>query len=150
MIKTLTRHFRLFGSRCLLEDEAPDEGSSMGEGQLAAALVLHFLKMPNPTLRSTVSHYLGLFFIPQFQFFSAVSLLTLSSVENLRTSLPGGQTDTDGSSKSHPASGWRANKNASFPDQQELQNILQKLSRQSLEATTPGDTDSLSSYTSGW
>ncbi|XP_034741033.1 alsin-like isoform X3 [Etheostoma cragini] len=60
-------------------------------------------------------------------------------------------TDTDGSPKSHLLSGWEANKNSAFPDELELQNLLQKLSSHSFEmrhTTGPGDTDSLSSYTS--
>ncbi|XP_070770301.1 alsin-like [Enoplosus armatus] len=60
-------------------------------------------------------------------------------------------TQTDGSPKSHPLSGWTANENAAFADEMEIQNLLQKLSNQSLEinhTTGPGDTDSLSSYTS--
>nr|XP_046260313.1 alsin-like isoform X3 [Scatophagus argus] len=60
-------------------------------------------------------------------------------------------TQTDGSPKSHPLSGWRSNKNSAFPDELELQNLLQKLSGHSLEmhhTAGPGDTDSLSSYTS--
>ncbi|XP_067459329.1 alsin-like isoform X2 [Thunnus thynnus] len=59
-------------------------------------------------------------------------------------------TQTDGSPKSQPLSGWTANKN-SFNDELELQNLLQKLSGHSLEmrhASGPGDTDSLSSQTS--
>ncbi|XP_030284576.1 alsin-like isoform X4 [Sparus aurata] len=64
---------------------------------------------------------------------------------------PDGLTETDGSPKSHPLSGWRSNKNSALSDERELQNLLQKLSGHSLE--TPdisglGDTDSLSSYTS--
>ncbi|XP_042350663.1 alsin-like [Plectropomus leopardus] len=60
-------------------------------------------------------------------------------------------TNTDGSPNSHPLSGWRAKKNSAFSDEVELQNLLQKLSSQSVEmqhTTGPGDTDSLSSYTS--
>ncbi|XP_049905725.1 alsin-like isoform X1 [Epinephelus moara] len=60
-------------------------------------------------------------------------------------------TETDGSPKSYPLSGWRANKNPAFPDETQLQNLLRKLSSHSLEmrhTTGPGDTDSLSSYTS--
>ncbi|XP_040003965.1 alsin-like isoform X1 [Xiphias gladius] len=60
-------------------------------------------------------------------------------------------TQTDSSPKSHPLSGWGANKNSVFPDEMELQNLLQKLSGHSLETqhtTGPGDTDSLSSHTS--
>lgn len=62
-------------------------------------------------------------------------------------------TQTDGSPKSHPLPGWRANKNPSFTDELELQNILHKLSVHSLETqstSAPGDTDSVSSHTSGW
>ncbi|XP_059199040.1 alsin-like isoform X2 [Centropristis striata] len=68
-----------------------------------------------------------------------------------RTSLPVGHTETDGSPKSHPLSGRSSNKNSPFHDEKELQNLLQKLSSHSLEmrhTTRPGDTDSLSSYTS--
>ncbi|XP_026231827.1 alsin-like isoform X2 [Anabas testudineus] len=60
-------------------------------------------------------------------------------------------TQTDGSPKSHPLPGWRANKNPSFTDELELQNILHKLSVHSLETqstSAPGDTDSVSSHTS--
>ncbi|KAM9343957.1 alsin-like [Pholidichthys leucotaenia] len=59
-------------------------------------------------------------------------------------------TETDGNLKTYLLSGWRANKNSSFTDELELQNILEKLSGQSLEAqhTRTGDTDSLSSHTS--
>ncbi|XP_044073201.1 alsin-like isoform X3 [Siniperca chuatsi] len=60
-------------------------------------------------------------------------------------------TQTDGSPMSHPLSGWRANENSTFPDEMEIQKLLQKLSSQSLEmrhTTGLGDTDSLSSYTS--
>lgn len=76
----------------------------------------------------------------------------------LRENLPGdtrsepdGQTDTtaqtDGGPKSHPPTGWTSTKNFAFPDELEVQNILQKLSNHPLEKH--GDTDSLSSYTSG-
>lgn len=76
----------------------------------------------------------------------------------LRENLPGdtrsepdGQTDTmaqtDGGPRSHPPTGWSSTKNFAFPDELEVQNILQKLSNHSLEKH--GDTDSLSSYTSG-
>ncbi|XP_076603108.1 alsin-like isoform X2 [Chaetodon auriga] len=68
---------------------------------------------------------------------------------------PGEQTDpltqTDGSPRSHPLPGWRSKKNSAFHDELELQNLLQKLSSHSLEmhqSSGPGDTDSLSSYTS--
>lgn len=54
---------------------------------------------------------------------------------------------TDGISKSHLHAGWATNKNLAFPDDLELQNILGKLSRHTLEKQ--GDNDSLSSYTSG-
>ncbi|XP_035532250.1 alsin-like isoform X5 [Morone saxatilis] len=60
-------------------------------------------------------------------------------------------TQTDGSPTSRPLSGWRSKKNSAFPDETELQNLLQKLSSHSLEmrhTSGPGDTDSLSSYTS--
>ncbi|XP_047193094.1 alsin-like isoform X1 [Scophthalmus maximus] len=59
-------------------------------------------------------------------------------------------TQTDGRPKSHPLSCWTANKNSAFPDELELQNILQKLSGHSLEPhhSAQGDTDSLSSHTS--
>lgn len=53
---------------------------------------------------------------------------------------------------SHPLSAWRVNKNSSFPDEIELRNLLHKLSARSLETqhiTALGDTDSLSSHTSG-
>lgn len=62
-------------------------------------------------------------------------------------------TQTDGSPKSHPLSGWTSNKNSAFPDETELQNLLQKLSVHPVEMhriAGPGDSDSLSSYTSGW
>lgn len=52
----------------------------------------------------------------------------------------------------HPQSGRETNKKPSFPDEIELQNLLQKLSAHSLEmhnAAGLGDTDSLSSHTSG-
>uniref|UniRef100_A0A3B4Z270 Alsin Rho guanine nucleotide exchange factor ALS2 a n=1 Tax=Seriola lalandi dorsalis TaxID=1841481 RepID=A0A3B4Z270_SERLL len=61
-------------------------------------------------------------------------------------------TQTDGSPKSYSLSGWRANKNSTFPDETELQSLLQKLSGHTLETqhtTGPGDSDSLSSHTSG-
>nr|XP_020470120.1 alsin-like [Monopterus albus] len=68
---------------------------------------------------------------------------------------PDGHTDplsqTDGSPKSHVLSGWKANKNSTFPDEMEIQNLLHKLSDHSLEmqhTTGPGDSDSLSSHTS--
>ncbi|XP_063743764.1 alsin-like isoform X3 [Eleginops maclovinus] len=60
-------------------------------------------------------------------------------------------SETDSSPKSHPPSGWRANKNSAFSDETQISNLLQKLSSQPLEmhqSTGPGDTDSLSSYTS--
>ncbi|XP_069388473.1 alsin-like isoform X5 [Paralichthys olivaceus] len=60
-------------------------------------------------------------------------------------------TQTDGRPVSHPLSCWGANKNSAFPDEMELQNLLQKLSGHSLEmqpVSGPGDTDSLSSQTS--
>ncbi|KAF3842963.1 hypothetical protein F7725_001812, partial [Dissostichus mawsoni] len=59
--------------------------------------------------------------------------------------------ETDGSPKSHRPLCWRANKNSAFSDETEINNLLQKLSSQPLEihqSTGPGDTDSLSSYTS--
>uniref|UniRef100_A0A672IXI3 Alsin Rho guanine nucleotide exchange factor ALS2 n=1 Tax=Salarias fasciatus TaxID=181472 RepID=A0A672IXI3_SALFA len=50
-------------------------------------------------------------------------------------------------------SGWRPNKSSAFSDEQQLQNILKKLSAHSLETQQPqtgsGDSDSLSSHTSG-
>ncbi|XP_045909587.1 alsin-like isoform X3 [Micropterus dolomieu] len=68
---------------------------------------------------------------------------------------PGGHTDpltqSDSSLRSHPLSGWRASDNSAFPDEMDIQNLLQKISSQSLEMrhiAGPGDTDSLSSYTS--
>uniref|UniRef100_A0A7N8XQ27 Alsin-like n=1 Tax=Mastacembelus armatus TaxID=205130 RepID=A0A7N8XQ27_9TELE len=60
-------------------------------------------------------------------------------------------TQPDGTPMLCPLSGWRANKNSVFPDEVELQSLLQKLSGSSLETqqtTGPGDTDSLSSHTS--
>uniref|UniRef100_A0A3B4ZP77 Alsin Rho guanine nucleotide exchange factor ALS2 a n=1 Tax=Stegastes partitus TaxID=144197 RepID=A0A3B4ZP77_9TELE len=60
-------------------------------------------------------------------------------------------TQTDGSPKAHTLSGWRSNKNSAFTNELELQNLLEKLSGQTLEAhhtTWTGDTDSLSSHTS--
>ncbi|XP_041806349.1 alsin-like isoform X4 [Chelmon rostratus] len=60
-------------------------------------------------------------------------------------------TQTDGSPKSQPLPGCRSNKKSAFPDEMELQSLLQKLSCHSLEmhhTSGPGDTDSLSSYTS--
>ncbi|KAM3608464.1 uncharacterized protein V6R79_026113 [Siganus canaliculatus] len=57
-------------------------------------------------------------------------------------------TETDGSPRSKLLSGWRSNRNSPFSDEVELQNILQKLSRHSLEAhqtSGSGDTDSVSS-----
>lgn len=101
-------------------------------------------------------------------FYFSVSLLSLSLPslhhKNFRKNVPVGTklepddhidplAQTDGSPKSHPLSGWRANKNSAFPDEMEVKNLLQKLSSHSLEmhhTTGPGDTDSLSSYTSGW
>ncbi|XP_040913014.1 alsin-like isoform X2 [Toxotes jaculatrix] len=59
--------------------------------------------------------------------------------------------EPDGSSKSHPLSGWGASKNSAFSDEMELQNLLQKLSGHSLEmqhSAGLGDTDSQSSHTS--
>ncbi|KAK2839612.1 hypothetical protein Q5P01_013352 [Channa striata] len=68
---------------------------------------------------------------------------------------PDGQADpptqTNGSPKSHPLSGWRTNKNPSLSDEMELQKLLRKLSVHSSEMQQPagpGDTDSLSSHTS--
>ncbi len=95
---------------------------------------------------------------------STFSLFSFLSLQNFRKNLPVDSklepdghadplTQADGSPKSHPLSGWRANENSAFPDEIELQNLLRKLSIQSLEmhhAAGPGDTDSLSSYTSGW
>ncbi|XP_027146712.1 alsin isoform X2 [Larimichthys crocea] len=60
-------------------------------------------------------------------------------------------TQTDSSPKSQPPSGWGSNKNSAFADETALQNLLQKLSSHSLEmhhTPGPGDSDSLSSYTS--
>ncbi|XP_029314929.1 alsin-like isoform X3 [Cottoperca gobio] len=72
-----------------------------------------------------------------------------------QTNLPVGhthpRTETDGSPKSHSLSGWRSNKNSAFSDEMEINNLLQKLSSHPLEmqhTAGPGDTDSLSSYTS--
>lgn len=76
-------------------------------------------------------------------------------LQNVRTNLAFGHplSETDGSPKSHRPLGWRANKNSAFSDGTEINNLLQKLSSQPLDihqSTGPGDTDSLSSYTSGW
>lgn len=64
---------------------------------------------------------------------------------------PDGHSDavvqTDGIPKSHAHTGWTSNKNFAFPDELELQSILGKLSHHTLDKQ--GDTDSLSSYTSG-
>ncbi|XP_056284994.1 alsin-like isoform X1 [Pseudoliparis swirei] len=71
--------------------------------------------------------------------------------KNIPVRPPQPLNETDGSPKSHTLSDWRTNKNPAFPDEAELQNLLQKLSSHSLEmrqSTGPGDTDSLSSYTS--
>ncbi|XP_069554738.1 alsin isoform X1 [Brachyistius frenatus] len=60
-------------------------------------------------------------------------------------------TQADGSPRALPFSGWKANKKSAYPDELELQSLLEKLSGQSLEtqhATGTGDTDSLSSHTS--
>lgn len=89
---------------------------------------------------------MGLFFYAYIFMFLHLNFFYFSSVQ-------AAITDTDGSPKSHPLSGWEANKNSAFPDEIELQNLLQKLSSHSFEmrhTTGPGDTDSLSSYTSGW
>lgn len=90
-----------------------------------------------------------------FQSFVCFPFVPLYNRKNLPVGTrlePDGLTETDGSPKSHPLSGWRSNKNSALSDERELQNLLQKLSGHSLE--TPdisglGDTDSLSSYTSG-
>ncbi|XP_068602604.1 alsin-like [Brachionichthys hirsutus] len=61
------------------------------------------------------------------------------------------KTVPDGSPGSHLLSGWRANQKSALTHEAEFQSLLQKLSRHSLEmqpAAGPGDTDSLSSYTS--
>uniref|UniRef100_UPI0037E9340C alsin-like isoform X2 n=1 Tax=Semicossyphus pulcher TaxID=241346 RepID=UPI0037E9340C len=58
-------------------------------------------------------------------------------------------TQVDGSHMSHPLPAWRANKDSALPDEMELQNHVQKNSSLSWDHTKgPGDTDSLSSYTS--
>ncbi|XP_070694071.1 alsin-like [Pempheris klunzingeri] len=60
-------------------------------------------------------------------------------------------TQTDSSLKSHALSGWGASKSSAVSDETEVRSLLQKLSSHSLEmhhASGPGDTDSLSSYTS--
>lgn len=101
------------------------------------------------------------FYVFVFQFFSLLS--AFPPLQN-RKNLPVGTkfesdgpadplTQTDGSPKSQPPSGWGSNKNSAFADETALQNLLQKLSSHSLEmhhTTGPGDSDSLSSYTSGW
>ncbi|KAI3356099.1 hypothetical protein L3Q82_017364, partial [Scortum barcoo] len=64
---------------------------------------------------------------------------------------PGGHADSLTQKDGSPVSGWRANENSAFPNEMELQHILQKLSNHSLEmhhTPGPGDTDSLSSFTS--
>ncbi|KAF7216143.1 alsin isoform X1 [Nothobranchius furzeri] len=61
------------------------------------------------------------------------------------------ESQTDGRSKDHLVSSWRTNKNSDFPDELELQNLLEKLSDHSLESdrtTAAGDADSVSSHTS--
>ncbi|XP_075965332.1 alsin-like [Anarhichas minor] len=89
---------------------------------------------------------------------SAAGLCSFSEDVNSntkQTNLPVGHipplNEGDGGPKSHPLPGWRANKNPAFPEEAELQNLLRKLSSHSLEmrhTTGPGDTDSLSSFTS--
>ncbi|TKS67420.1 Alsin Amyotrophic lateral sclerosis 2 protein -like protein [Collichthys lucidus] len=114
----------------LPEEEAPDEDSNLGEDQLAAAPALqlahvHFLKMAKRTLNIGT----------KFESDGPADPLT----------------QTDSSPKSQPPSGWGSNKNSAFADETALQNLLQKLSSHSLEmhhTTGPGDSDSLSSYTS--
>lgn len=54
---------------------------------------------------------------------------------------------TDGIPKVHLQTDWTSNKNFAFPDELELQSILGRLSHHTLDKQ--GDTDSLSSYTSG-
>ncbi|XP_029967900.1 alsin isoform X2 [Salarias fasciatus] len=68
----------------------------------------------------------------------------------------GTKLDVQTDSRSHVGrslqSGWRPNKSSAFSDEQQLQNILKKLSAHSLETQQPqtgsGDSDSLSSHTS--
>ncbi|KAM8856113.1 alsin-like isoform 2-T3 [Spinachia spinachia] len=55
--------------------------------------------------------------------------------------------ETEDRPGAQPLPGWRTSKNPAFPDGAELQNLLQRLSGHSLEIG-PGDTDSMSSYTS--
>ncbi|XP_034550228.1 alsin-like isoform X2 [Notolabrus celidotus] len=58
-------------------------------------------------------------------------------------------TQVDGSLLSHSMPVWRANKDSASLDEMELQNVVQKNSSFSCDHITgPGDTDSLSSYTS--
>ncbi|KAL6100615.1 als2 [Pungitius sinensis] len=59
--------------------------------------------------------------------------------------------ETEDRPRALPLPSWRTNKNPTFPNEAELQNLLQKLSSHSLEmrhSIGPGDTDSMSSYTS--
>lgn len=69
--------------------------------------------------------------------------------ENRKNLPPGTKLDSDPLTETD---GLAASKNSAFPDEMELQNLLQKLSGHSLEtrhASALGDTDSLSSQTSG-
>ncbi|XP_068185150.1 alsin-like isoform X2 [Antennarius striatus] len=80
---------------------------------------------------------------------------SLSEENTKEKNVPVGHTDpltqTDGSPRSHLLSGWRSNKKSALIHEVEFQNLLQRLSNHSLEmqpTSGPGDTDSLSSYTS--
>lgn len=61
-------------------------------------------------------------------------------------------TQTDGSSNFNLLSGWRVNKNLSDHDELELKNFVEKYPGhplQTQQTAVAGDTDSLSSLTSG-
>lgn len=77
-------------------------------------------------------------------------LCSFPPLQNRKNLPTGTKLDTD--PLTAETDGLAATKSSTFPDQMELQNLLQKLSGHSLEtrqASGLGDTDSLSSQTSG-
>jgi len=159
-------------SRRLPEDEPPGKDLIQGKCRLAAALALepalaHFLRTANQTLSSTVSRW---DYSLSFHFFKKkkrkknfVCLCVFPLLQTFRRNLPSytkhelevhtdSVSQTDGSPKVHLIPDSTTNKNPAFPDELELQNLLEKFSGHSLESQHTmgiGDTDSLSSHTSG-
>lgn len=142
--------------------EAPDTSSTLVGGQLAVALALdlghaHFW-MSKRSLNGRNFYHIVVY-LYNFLKYHTVSFLNVYLRKDLLESTScesDGNNDSlsqpDSRLKSESGSCWKVNKRSALCDEMELHNLLQKLSGHSLELhenSVPGDTDSLSSHTSG-